>query len=92
MATLKSARYVIMAASKHGGWSHVNVHYKYAAPRPYPCLAPTLMTPTHQQLGGVRSGGGEGGELRRRWGAGGGGSSAWRRMGLSTPRGSVNTC
>lgn len=28
MALLKSARYVIMAASKQGGWSHVNVHFK----------------------------------------------------------------
>ena len=28
MATLKSARYVIMAASRWDGWSHVNVHYK----------------------------------------------------------------
>mmetsp|Transcript_27456 Transcript_27456/g.52286 ORF Transcript_27456/g.52286 Transcript_27456/m.52286 type:complete len:374 (+) Transcript_27456:681-1802(+) len=29
MALLKSARYVIMAASKQGGWSHVNVHFKW---------------------------------------------------------------
>jgi len=29
MALLKSARYVVMAASKHGGWSHVNVHFKW---------------------------------------------------------------
>mmetsp|Transcript_24291 Transcript_24291/g.33452 ORF Transcript_24291/g.33452 Transcript_24291/m.33452 type:complete len:328 (+) Transcript_24291:67-1050(+) len=29
VALLKSARYLIMAASRHGGWSHVNVHRKW---------------------------------------------------------------
>lgn len=29
VALMKSARYIVMSASKMGGWSHVNVHFKW---------------------------------------------------------------